>query len=176
MLRTLLPLAALIFILAPAPAGADRGNREEAVQMCRRELSNRFGGAETRVEEVHRVSRRGDRLSVHARMRVRRPGNDVRRNVDCAVDFSGRRPRVVAFSTDRDALGGGWGKPSGGSDERAARICWREADAAGYRVRQVLSVQPAGRGGQLVTMHVGHNDRVECLYRNGVRDLRYRRR
>lgn len=176
MVRALLSLAALLIAVAPAPAEARRGDRDDAIQICRREMSDRFGGAEVRVEEVHRASRRGDRISVHARMRVRRVGSDVRRDVDCAVDFSARRPRVVAFSTDRDSWGHGWGRPDAGDDQRAARICWREADAAGYRIRQVLSVQPAARGGRLVVLHAGRNDRVECLYRKGVRDLRYRRR
>jgi hypothetical protein len=176
MLRSFLLLAALVLVLLPSPAEARRGTRDEAIRSCSREMSRRFGGADVRVEQVHRVSRRGDRLSVHARMRARRLGSDVRRDVDCAVDFSGRHPRVVAFSTDRDFLGGGWGRPGGGSDERASRICWREAQSVGYPVSRVLSVRPADRGGRVVVLRAGHNDEVHCLYRNGVRDLRYRRR
>lgn len=175
--RLLFAIAALALALAPAPADARMGTREEAIRICSREMSSRFGGAQVRVEQVHRVSRRGDRLSVHARMRVLRRGNDVRRDVDCAVDFSGRRARVVAFSVDRDAWGGGWGSSGGGdSDQRASRICWREAQAAGYPIRSVLSVRPAERGGRIVLLRSGVNNEVQCLYRNGVRDLRYRRR
>lgn len=175
----LLPIAVAALLLAPSVAEARFGTREEAIELCRREMSSRFGRADVRVEQVHRVSRRGDRLSVHARMRVRRVGNDIRRDVDCAVEFSGRRARVVAFSTDRDAWGGGWGSGGwggGGGDERAARICWREAQSVGYPVNRVLSVRPAERGGSVVVLRSGHNDEVHCLYRNGVRDLRYRRR
>lgn len=171
----LLVLAAGAVLLPPAPAEARRGTRDEAIQVCSREMSRRFGGASVRVERVHRVSRRGDRLSVWARMQVRRVGNDVRRDVDCAVDFSRNRPRVVSFSVDRDPTsGGGWG--SGGSDERARRICWREAQAAGWPVRGVVDVRPADRGGRWVILRSGVNNEVQCLYRNGVRDMRYRRR
>jgi|SRR5690606_19231770 len=176
MLRTSLALAAAALVLAPLPAGAKRGTRDEAISICARELSGRFGGARTRVEQVHRVSRRGDRLSVHARMRVDRRGSDLRRDVDCAVDFGGRRPRVVAFSTDRNSWGQGWGRPDTGDDQRASRICWREAEASGWPIRNVLAVRPAERGGRLVVLRSGVNNEVHCLYRNGVRDLRYRRR
>lgn len=171
----LFALAATVLLLAPGPAQARRGTRSEAIEICRHELSRRFGGANVRVEQVNRVSRRGDRLSVWARMRVRRPGNDARRDVDCAVDFARSRPRIVSFSVDRDATtGGGWG--DGGSDQRARRICWREAQSAGFPVSRVLSVRPADRGGRLVILRSGVNNEVHCLYRNGVRDLRYRRR
>lgn len=173
---TLLALAALAVALPPAPAEARNGTRDEAIRICSRELGSRFGGAPVRVEEVRRVSRRGDRLSVYANMRVLRRGNDVRRDVDCAVDFSRNRPRVVAFSTDRDSWGGGWGGSGGSGDDRAARICWREAQAAGYPIRSVLSVRPVERGGRMVLLRSGVNNEVMCLYRNGVRDLRYRRR
>jgi hypothetical protein len=169
-------LAAAAVGLSPASAAARQGTRDEAIRICSRELGSRFGGAPVRVEQVHRVSRRGDRLSVHARMRVARRGSDVRRDVDCAVDFSRKRPRVVAFSTDRDSWGGGWGGAGGGGDDRAARICWREAQAAGYPIRSVLSVRPVERGGRTVLLRSGVNNEVLCLYNNGVRDLRYRRR
>jgi hypothetical protein len=167
--------ASVVAMPATTPAQQRRGTRDEAIRICSNEMSRRFGGARVRVERVHRVSRRGDRLSVHARMRAERFGNDVTRDVDCAVDFS-RRPRVVSFSTDRGSQGGGWGQPGGGSNERASRICWREAQAAGFPVRSVLSVRPADRNGRLVILRSGHNNEVHCLYRNGVRDLRYRRR
>jgi len=177
MSRTLLALAAAALVLAPLPVDARRGTRDEAIAACARALSSRFDGARTRVEEVHRVSRRGDRLSVYARMRVDRRGRDLVRDVDCAVDFGSGRPRVVALSADRDAWGRGWGHAGGDGDERAARICWREAEASGWRIRNVLSVRRADHDGRLVVLGVGHNDEVHCLYRNGgVRDLRYRRR
>jgi hypothetical protein len=177
--RRLLAIAAAALVLlssGPTPAQPRRGSRDEAIQVCSSEMSRRFGGAPVRVEQVHRVSRRGNRLSVWARMRAQRVGNDIRRDVDCAVDFSGRRPRIASFSTNRDSTsGGGWG--SGGSDERARRICWREAQSAGYPVSRVLSVQPPDRrGGRWVILRSGANNEVHCLYRNGVRDLRYRRR
>jgi hypothetical protein len=174
----LLALAAAV-LLHPGPGGADkkrgRGTREQAVTLCAREMSDRFGGFRVQVLDVHRVTRRGDRLSVEARMRVLRPGRDVTREVDCAVDFGGRN-RVVAFSVDRDfTSGGGWGGGDGG-EQRAARLCWREAAAVGYDVRRLLGVRALQGGGRLVVLGAGHNDEVHCLYRNGVRDLRYRRR
>ena len=160
-------------VLLPAVGEARSGSRDEAIAMCREEMSRRFGGADVRVEEVYRASRRGDRVSVHARMRVRRVGNDLRRDVDCAVDFGRGWPRVVAFSTDRDA----WGGSGEGGDPRAARICWREAQSVGYPVKRVLGTRPAEGGGTLVVLRAGHNDEVHCLHhRGGVRDLRYRRR
>lgn len=172
----LLLLVALGLLLPAFPADARRGTRSEAIDLCAREMSRRFGNARVEVEQVRRVTRRGDRLSVEARMRARRTGTDVRREVDCAVDFS-RRPRVVSFSSGRDPLtGGGWGQPGGGSDERATRLCWREAQSVGYPVRSVVGVRPADRGGRWVVLRAGVNDEVHCLYRNGVRDLRYRRR
>ena len=170
-------LAGAALLLAPAPAEARRGSRSEAIQVCAQEMSRRFGNAPIQVEEVRRVTRRGDRLSVEARMRVQRVGiRPIVREVDCAVDFSARRPRLLAFSVDRDATtGGGWGQGSG-TDQRAARIWWREAEAVGYPVRAVLGVRPADRNGRAVVLRAGRNDEVHCLYRNGVRDLRYRRR
>jgi len=177
--RLLVALAAataLVLPPDPAPAQPGRGTRDEAIEICSREMSRRFGGAPVRVERVRRVTRRGDRLSVEARMRAERRGRDVTHEVDCAVDFSGRRPRIASFSLERDAVtGGGWGGGDGG-DERARRICWREARSAGFPVSRVLSVRPAERGGRLVVMRSGVNNEVHCLYRNGVRDLRYRRR
>lgn len=177
-LRGALLLVASAAVLLPAPAAeARRGTRGEAVELCSRELSRRFGNAPVQVSRVHRVTRRGDRLSVEAQMRVRRFGRDTSREVDCAVDFGGRFGRIVAFSVDRDPTsGGGWGWPGGGSDERATRVCWREAEAVGYRVNRVLAVRPAERGGTVVVLRAGHNDEVHCLYRNGVRDLRHRKR
>ncbi len=175
--RVLLLLVALGLLLPAFPADARRGTRSEAIDLCAGEMSRRFGNARVQVEQVRRVTRRGDRLSVEARMRARRPGGDVRREVDCAVDFSRRHPRVVSFSSGRDPVtGGGWGPPGGESDDRARRLCWREAQSAGYPVRSVLGVRPADRGGRLVVLRAGVNDEVHCLYRNGVRDLRYRRR
>lgn len=169
--------AALGLLLPAFPADARRGTRGEAIDLCTQEMSRRFGGARVQVENVRRVTRRGDRLSVEARMRVRRPGSDVRREVDCAVDFSRRHPRVVSFSSGHNPItGGGWARPDGGSDERASRLCWREAQSVGYPVRRVLAVRPADRGGRVVILRAGVNDEVHCLYRNGVRDLRYRRR
>ena len=175
--RALLLVVALGLLLPAFPAEAKRGARGEAIDLCAREMSSRFGNARVEVEQVRRVTRRGDRLSVEARMRARRPGTDVRREVDCAVDFSRRRPRVVSFSSGRNPItGSGWARPDGGSDERASRLCWREAQSVGYRVRSVLGVRPAERGGRVVVLRAGVNDEVHCLYRNGVRDLRYRRR
>jgi len=177
-LRRLVLLALVAAILAPpAFAATRRGTRAEAIQACAREMSRRFDGASVQVEQVRRVTRRGDRLSVEARMRARRVGRDVSREVDCAVDFSGRRPRIAAFSVGRDpTTGGGWGGQSDSGDARAARICWREAQAAGYPIRSVLSVRSADRGGRLVVLRSGVNNEVQCLYRNGVRGLHYRRR
>ncbi|MEB2346192.1 MAG: hypothetical protein OZ948_15815 [Deltaproteobacteria bacterium] len=179
-MRRLLLLALAGFVLVPpqpAAANGRKGNRDEAIRICAHEMSDRFGGGRVTVEEVHRVSRRGSRLAVYARMRVSRPGRDVTRDVDCAVEFSGSN-RVVAFSVDRDyTSGGGWGwGDEGGGRERASRLCWREAESVGYPVRRILGVQPAERGGWLVAMAVGHNDQVRCWYRNGVRGLSYDRR
>lgn len=175
--RVLLLLVMLGMLLPAFPADARHGTRGEAIDLCAREMSRRFANARVKVEQVRRVTRRGDRLSVEARMRARRPGTDVRREVDCAVDFSRRHARVVSFSSRRDPVtGGGWGQPGGGSDERASRLCWREAQSVGYPVRNVLAVRPADRGGRLVILRAGVNDEVHCLYRNGIRDLRYRRR
>jgi len=121
----LLLLVALGLLLPAFPADARRGTRSEAIDLCAQEMSRRFGNARVQVEQVRRVTRRGDRLSVEARMRARRTGTDVRREVDCAVDFS-RRPRVVSFSSGRDPVtGGGWGPADGGSDDRARRLCCR---------------------------------------------------
>ena len=50
------------------------------------------------------------------------------------------------------------------------------AKASGWPIRSVLSVRPAQGGGRLVLLRSGVNNEVQCLYRNGVRDLRYRRR
>jgi len=171
-------LVVVLGLLLPAfPADARRGTRGEAIDICTQEMSRRFGNSRVQVEQVRRVTRRGDRLSVEARMRARRPGSDVRREVDCAVDFSRSRPRIVSFSSGRNpTTGGGWAQPGGGSDERASRLCWREAQSVGYPVRSVLGVRPAERGGRLVILRAGVNDEVHCLYRDGIRDLRYRRR
>jgi hypothetical protein len=175
--HSLLVLVTAAMMLPALPAEARRGTRGEAISICSEEMSRRFGNAPVQVERVDRVTRRGDRLSVEARMRARRMGSDVRRDVDCAVDFSGRRGRIVSFSSSRNpTTGGGWGHPEGGDDQRASRICWREAQSVGYRVSRVLSVRPAERGGRIVVLRAGKNDEVHCLYRNGVRDLRYRRR
>ncbi len=175
--RRLLVLVAAAMLLPVLPAEARRGTRGEAISICAQEMSRRFGNASVQVERLDRVTRRGARLSVEARMRVRRLGSDVRRDVDCAVDFSGRHGRVVSFSSSRNpTTGGGWGHPAGGDDQRASRICWREAQSVGYRVSRVLSVRPAERGGRIVVLRAGKNDEVHCVYRKGVRDLRYRRR
>ena len=175
--RALLLVVGLGLLLPAFPAEARRGTRGEAIDICTQEMSRRFGNSRVQVEQVRRVTRRGDRLSVEARMRARRPGTDVRREVDCAVDFSRRHPRIVSFSSGRNPItGGGWAQPDGGSDERASRLCWREAQSVGYPVRRVLAVRPADRGGRVVILRAGVNDEVHCLYRNGIRDLRYRRR
>lgn len=175
--RILLLLVAVGVLLPALPADARRGTRDAAIDLCTREMSRRFGNAAVRIERKPRVTRRGDRLSVEAQMRARRFGGDVTRDVDCAVDFSGRQARVVAFSSSRDATtGSGWGRPGGGDDERAARMCWREAQSVGYPVRAVLGIRPRDRGARLVVLRAGVNNEVHCLYRNGVRDMRYHRR
>lgn len=175
--RVLLLLVTVGMLLPALPADARRGTREVAIDLCTREMSRRFGNAAVRMESKPRVTRRGDRLSVEARMRARRFGGDITRDVDCAVDFSGRQARVVSFSSSRDATTGrGWGRPGGGDDQRAARMCWREAQSVGYPVRAVLGIRPADRGARLVVLRAGVNNEVHCLYRKGVRDLRLRRR
>src|SRR5690606_17205953 len=99
----------------------------------------------------------------------------VVREVDCAVDF-GKRKRVVAFSVDRGFRGGGWGGWGADGQQRAARLCWRESEALGYDVKRVLAVRAEGVGGRLVVLRAGHDDEVHCVYRHGVRDIRYRKR
>lgn len=170
---------ALAAILAGSPVEAApqaRGDspssrKQQAIEMCSRELDRREGGKGVYVERLIRNDHRDDKVHLDAYMRVRREGTDRQRRVDCVVNFSGNN-RITHFEVD-GSDGGGSG--SGGGDS-ASRACWSAAEQAGYKVSKVIDTARVEGWGRAILMRSGVNDEVLCLYGSSVRGIYYRRR
>jgi hypothetical protein len=166
-----LALAALsLAVLLPALAEAQQqgGNvpsrKTRAFEMCRDELARREGARDVRTERILRNDHENDRVYLDADMLVRSGERSYTRRMACVVDFRGDN-RITRFEVS-----------GGGGGDKATRLCWEAATAAGFRVRDAGEPRKLEDGGRIIPLDAGRGNELLCLYSRGVQGIYQRRR